>query len=752
MNQSLVFLNAPPLWVSVLIILPAMVALAWLPYSSANNKSSRKSAGTSSAVLCAGLRFTSFAVAAFLIMQPRINLRTTVSEPAPLAVVIDGSSSMSHRDTDDGSRIDWVNSFLNGEVIAELENRYAVSYFLTGDSLTLAQPQDTITADAPISGIGDGLVSIADEFRGRRLPDLLLLSDGRSNDGIELGHAANVLAQNRMRCFSVGVGTDNSVPDLVLEQVQVAQQVLSGDIALFTLRLKAISSDQLPSATIKLHDQFGNLLDTHQVIQPQADGHQFVMSASFEEPGEYKLTASVEAAPGELNLSNKRINLNLTVFNTKVRVLYVEGKPRWEYRYLKQRLIRSASDIEAQCWLAEADRMFEQEHSATTTALRQLPTDPEVLLEQYDVIIIGDVNPLQINHDPISSQDFINGVVKFVENGGGLLMLAGPENNPLQFLKTPLGNMLPVVIEANTKPLTEEYRPRPSDYSHPHPTSMLSSNLQENSALWQNATPLWWLFPSKRLKDGSQAWLISDSQENEFGPLVIAASHHVPHGQVAFIGTDETWRWRFPAGERYVQKFWRSALRNLASGRLHGNRGRIKLEAERNVVELGSSVLIEARLLDSSYRPVYLDEGIPLFNDEGDKILSLQLNQNDPDVSYSAKLRPEILGDLELYITEDSKPDSNISARLNLNVILTSKEMSNLSLNREGLSHLAAQTNGSYLAANNAAQALNFLDGGKPIVRVVDQKFSFIKPWWAFSVFFAAIVGEWIIRKRRNQC
>jgi hypothetical protein len=65
---------------------------------------------------------------------------------------------------------------------------------------------------------------------------------------------------------------------------------------------------------------------------------------------------------------------------------------------------------------------------------------------------------------------------------------------------------------------------------------------------------------------------------------------------------------------------------------------------------------------------------------------------------------------------------------------------------------LAAQTNGSYLAANNAAQALNFLDGGKPIVRVVDQKFSFIKPWWAFSVFFAAIVGEWIIRKRRNQC
>ena len=100
---------------------------------------------------------------------------------------------------------------------------------------------------------------------------------------------------------------------------------------------------------------------------------QFVLSSQFDKAGDYTLTATVAPAVGEVNLSNNSIKFNLRVLNTRVRVLYVEGKPRWEYRFLKERLIRATNDIEAQCWLAEADRQFEQEHSATTTALRAVP-------------------------------------------------------------------------------------------------------------------------------------------------------------------------------------------------------------------------------------------------------------------------------------------------------------------------------------------------------------------------------------------
>jgi hypothetical protein len=751
MTQSLVFVNAPQAWLIVLVIFPLLVFIAALPYAKVFRGREQNGSGKW-ALTCVALRFVCLGTVAALLMQPRINERTTISEPAPLAVVIDSSTSMSHPDVAGGSRSDWAKNFIKSATLDVLESRYNLKYYQAGRTLSLSSRDAEINPTAPSSALGESLLELEAEYRARRLPDVLLISDGCNNDGRGLDQAATILQQKRMRAFTIGVGTDNSVPDLVLEQVQSAQQILSGDVALFTLRLKAHSSSAINTADIELRDQQGNLLDTHLVQQPTADGVQFVLSSQFNQAGDYTLTAKVAQAANEVNLSNNSIKFNLSVLNTQVRVLYVEGKPRWEYRFLKERLIRASNDIEAQCWLSEADRQFEQEHSASTIALRAVPTDVETLLKNYDVIIIGDVNPLQISHDPLASQDFLKSVAEFVESGGGLLMLAGAQYNPLHFLDTTIGNMLPVVIDPQAKPLNQEFRPLPSDFAHPHPASLLSANLQENAALWQNATPLWWMFPSQRLKNGAQAWLVSDSVENEFGPLVVAASHNVPHGRVAFFGTDETWRWRFPAGEKYVQGFWRAALRYLASARLHGNRGRIRLEAERQIVELGERVTIEARILDDGYKPVIHDDGIPLFNAAGEQVLSLQLLENDSDVSYSGSYRPQQLGDVELYITENSDAKSAVSARLNLNVVLTSKEMANLTLNREALQNLATQTGGVYYSTDQQQDVLRDLDGGQPIVRVIDEQFSFINPWWAFALFFAAIVSDWLIRKRNNLC
>ncbi|MFT7516660.1 MAG: putative membrane protein [Myxococcota bacterium] len=751
MNSSLVFINAPQAWVIVLLIFPALLGLSLLPYWKAiKNYSPERPRRW--AITCAALRMLCLVLVCALLMQPRINQRSTISEPAPLAVVIDGSTSMSHNDTSAGSRSQWAANFMASEVLDTLESRYSVKYYQAGDTLSLSQRDAEVGAPSSVSAIGESLLKLEAEYRGRRLPDILLISDGRSNDGRSLAQAASVLAQKRMRISSIGVGTDNSVPDLVLEQLQSAQQVLSGDVALFTLRLKAHSATQIAAADIELRDQQGNLLDTRIVQQPNAEGVQLVLSATFTQAGNYSLTAKVKPAIGEVNLSNNVIRFNLEVLNTKVRVLYVEGKPRWEYRFLKERLIRATNDIEVQCWLTEADRQFEQEHSTALPSLESIPTDVETLLDNYDVIILGDVSPYKISYDPLASQDFINSVAKFVERGGGLLMLAGPQHNPLQYLETAVGKMLPVIIDPNAQPLNSAFRPQPADLQHPHPASLLNANLQENTALWQNATPLWWMFPSQKLKNGAQAWLVDAERENEFGPLVIAASHNVPSGRVAFFGTDETWRWRFPAGEKYVQSFWRASLRYLASARLHNNRGRIRLESERSIVELNDNVIIEARILDSGYQPIIYDDGIPLFNSAGEQVLSLRLNASADEVSYRATYHADQLGDLKLYITENSEAQSAVSARLNLRVVLTSKEMADLTLNSAALQNLATSTSGKYYTTDNAEEALLDLQGAQPIVKIVDEQFSFVKPWWIFALFFSAIVAEWLLRKRNNKC
>ena len=161
---------------------------------------------------------------------------------------------------------------------------------------------------------------------------------------------------------------------------------------------------------------------------------------------------------------------------------------------------------------------------------------------------------------------------------------------------------------------------------------------------------------------------------------------------------------------------------------------------------------IEARILDSGYKPIIQDDGIPLFNSAGEQVLSLQLVERDGDVSYRGSYRPQQLGDVELYITENSSAKSMVSARLHLNVVLTSKEMADLTLNSSGLQSLATQTDGVYYTADKLQDILDDLDGGQPIVRVIDEQFAFIKPWWVFALFFVAIVSEWLIRKKKNLC
>ena len=78
--------------------------------------------------------------------------------------------------------------------------------------------------------------------------------------------------------------------------------------------------------------------------------------------------------------------------------------------------------------------------------------------------------------------------------------------------------------------------------------------------------------------------------------------------------------------------------------------------------------------------------------------------------------------------------------------------MADLTLNSSGLQNLATQTGGVYYTADKLQDILNDLDGGQPIVRVIDEQFAFIKPWWVFALFFVAIVSEWLIRKKNNLC
>src|SRR5204862_5983675 len=102
----------------------------------------------------------------------------------------------------------------------------------------------------------------------------------------------------------------------------------------------------------------------------------------------------VEAAkqPAETDDEDNIRTAQITILDAKINVLYVDGYPRWEYRYLKNEMIRDKT-VDISCLLTSADPTFHQEGDIP---IKQFPESIQDLLA-YDVVVFGDVDPRQFS-------------------------------------------------------------------------------------------------------------------------------------------------------------------------------------------------------------------------------------------------------------------------------------------------------------------------------------------------------------------
>ncbi len=759
-STRLMFEHLPPTWVVGIVLAPAVILLAVWAYR-------RPKRGPRP--LLGALRALLLGLAIALALGPFLRQSTVAEEPAPLALLLDDSASLQRRDalapatlerlqraglatSSEPQRIELLRQLLQGEWPRTLAERYQLSSWRFAERLAPAAADGSdLAAEGRGTAIGSALIELLAEFRGRRAPDVVLVSDGRSNLGAELELAGQRLAADGVRVHAIALGDPRPAPDLSLERVQAPDVVLAGDEALFSLRLRATGEGLPERASVRLEEADGTLLDSREVELAGEAGVQFPLVAVLREPGLHSLRAVVESLPGEHALDNNQLELVVEVKEVRIRALYVDGRPRYEYRFLKDRLLRadeSTRDIEVRVWLADASRDFPQESSDPSLRLRRVPTSVEELLEDFDVVILGDVDPAAIGRDPLDGSRFLDAVAEFVERGGGLLMLAGPRHNPSAYLGSPLEPLLPVAIGRELATDGQAFRPLPADLELPHPVVRLHPEPDRNASAWQQATPLLWYRPVESLKPGAQAWLVHPSAANRHGPMVIAAGAYVPEGRVGWVGTDETWRWRDPEGERMPQRFWRAVIRHLASGRLRGEQGRVRLDLDRTRIDLGETVTVEARLLDESYQPDLREQGLEIVL-EPEGVLQLAPLPGSPG-RYRGVLRPSTPGALGLLLTDDGSREGEVLASARLNVLLPSAEMRATAQDREALERLTGQTGGLLVDLDRADELLRELDGRDKLVRTLASRDLPLDGGTALSLFLLLAAAEWLLRKRSN--
>jgi uncharacterized membrane protein len=775
-EESFRFLALPELWQVALVIVPLVALFSWWTYGGLDRMPKR------TRVVLATLRGLAIAVLLFALFQPAIEQVRYTTVQTQVYVLVDDSASMQRKDTyPEGdqraslaraSGVEGVDGLTRSELVAKVIGRpgglldtlgqqHDVRLFRFSREPRVIRDLGELSAKGPRTHIGDAMDLLRSSAAAAGLDALILVSDGRNNGGLPPDEVAESYRTNDVPIYSIGVGDPNPPHNVRIIGPPGPQEALRREEIAFEV---TVSSEGMAGRSVPVTlygaregEPYVPLATATTILAEDGVPTKVRLYHAFEDAGDYSLRFETPTFPEETSQEDNRDTRFLRVNDQKIRVLYLENVPRWEYRYVWRALDRVDPSIEFQAYLFDAAHDFPQESSEELQSLRDIPKTREAL-QQYHVILLGDVPPEKLGATEEQRNEWLKLLVEFVELGGGAGFMFGPQAMPERYRGTPLEDLLPVVLEdplvLNRLDLdrTAEFMPQLESPQHPHDIALLMRDPQGNADRWQNKlAPLKYYYPVQKAKAGAEVVLVHPTDRTQYGPRPIAVATEYPRGRTFFIATDETWRWRKPYGERYQDNFWRNAVRYLAAGRLRRRDDRVELRVDKVIVEAGEQVGVHLDVRDDEFQPSQAEEfAVFLRRPEGQpERRMLRATPGDPG-SYQGSFTMDQPGSVSILVAQDDNPAGEVLAREDVLVKIPDREMAQSSQDRETLEKIAAHSKGGrYVFLGDADQLLADFKENKPYEHKVDSS---TRPlwdqFWVLVVVLAILGLEWALRKR----
>ena len=773
-RESFRLLDMPEPWVVVLVLLPLCALVAWIGYA-------RESISPRARTVLAALRFAALVLLVGVVCRPVFVQRREDVKQAEVLVLVDDSASMRRKDAYAGAgaardaledlaggspehkqRLELARAALDRELLPKLqEGRYAARVYRFAEALEPLAATSALAGRGHATHLGDALQQVLAAHRGRHVTDVVVVSDGRSNGGLSPLEAARTASAAGVPVHTLVVGDTRPERNVVVELAEAPQAALEGDEIEISVRVLGRGTQGIDRARVVLEelspDGDARPLAEEEVALAEA-GERAVLFAP-PDPGdlartERRFRVRVPPLVDETLRDDNAVEVSVHIAPEKIRVLYVDGYPRWEYRYLKNLLLRADANLVAQCFLLSATPDFVQESTRGVPALTAVPTGRKQLLDSYDVVILGDVNPYAVSPDPARSEEFLSSLHEFVERGGGLILAAGEYDNPRAYVGTPLEELLPVVVDptgalAFGGDTRREFRPVIEDPASPHEVVRLHQDPKTNRELWEEPSGLrgfYWYYPVVRAKPGAQTLLRHPTDQNQHGRHPMLVAGYFPAGRTLFLAVDATWTWRYRFGDRYHERFWRNAIRWVALGRLKSGDRRVQIDALRASYNLDERVTLEARVLDEDYRPSEAPRQTARLAgpDGATSEVALNLVPGRAGLfraSFDVE-RPGLYG-------ASIEVDGQRSASTEFEVVLPSRENADPSPDPALLSSVSSLSGGRALelarVADLAAEFPGNEERREPISSELDDAWD---NWATLLLALGLLSAEWILRKR----
>jgi len=597
-------LGAWPKWLLVLFILAAAAGLAWLIRSRLSQAAPVMRSWR--ALVIWGLQTLLAALLLVLLWQPAITVAELKPQQNIIAVLVDDSRSMALQGDDGVTReAQAVNALQNG-VLAGLSRSFQTRLYRVDNVPARIDSLKDLQPNAPSTRLGDSLKQLSDETSDLPIGAVVLLSDGDDNAG---GVGADVISALRARhipVHTVGFGRERSGHDVEMDDAVITPRTLAGSrvAAKITFHQRGYAGSKINLAVRDVSTGQPKLLASRAVTLGP-DGNLQTETLMFDVGAAGAKTLQIVATPlaGEENTANNTLTRAVTVGSEPRRILYMEGEPRWEYKFIRQ-----AEEDDRMVQIASIDRtsenkLYRQGISDPNELASGFPSRPEDLFA-YQGLIIGSV---EAGYFTPVQRDLIR---QFVDRrGGGLLLLGG------QFAladggwnASHLTELMPTTLPSQPGTFHREEDPRNGTT---HTTAELApagvdniitrlvDDPAANAAKWKQLPYLMDYEDPGTPKSGASVLANMITPEGRKLPLLI--TQNFGRGRTAIMATGGSWRWQMssPLGDTAHDLFWQQLLRWLATD----TPGHVEASVPAQMLLDSGAVNLTAEVRDQQYNP-----------------------------------------------------------------------------------------------------------------------------------------------------
>ena len=730
-----VLLTPWPLWMMALAILAAAALLFWHVHRNHGMLSGLRPVAIW--LLESGM----VAVILFLLWHPALSVATLRPQQNVVAVLVDDSRSMSI-DDNSGTREAAAKKVLDDGLLKSLGDKFQVRLYKFGAEADRVQKDDQIGATEPATRLGDTLEQVISESTSVPLGAVVVLSDGADNaGGIPLDTIA-AIRRARIPVHTIGFGREHPDKDVEVEDVVLPARALpqSRLSAVVTLQSWGLKGDKT-RLTVKDGDK---ILASREIsLKGDGDLQNETLVFNCGDAGPKAFSISVDPVNGEANVTNNKLMRLVEVEKTIPRILYVEGEPRWEFKFIR-RALDNYKQIELVSMLRTTQNKLYRQGTPDPNEPHELedgfPSKPEDLF-RYQAIIFGSV---EASYFTPTQQGLIHDFVD--RRGGGVLFSGGRAAlSDGGYQNSPLADLLPVQLLPNTGTFHRDFTPA---VLTPEGADSIICRLDDDPARnrerWSKVPMFADYQEVGERKPGAVVLLESAPKGKRKYPLLTTENYG--RGRTMVFATGGSWRWKMWTmhDDNTQPMFWQQIFRYLVTD----TPGQVSASTPKPMLSDMSRVPIRVEVRDKEYKPVANAQvQARLTNPDGStatlELRPKPLEEGVYEGEYSADKSGTYVADVIAGREQEEIGHDVMTFRREDGVA----ESFHTSQNRDLLEKLADQTGGRYYKPDQASKLSEEISYSEAGITARETRDLWDMPA-LFLLVLAIRAAEWLLRRK----